>query len=82
MRRPEGGYAARETSLGIDKFQAVVYVAARNGQEMTKTLDSHAKLFSEQETKQRGYDTKQLIECTKQRRVSNRANIISWQDVW
>ena len=82
MRRPEGGFAARETSLGIYKFQAVVYVAARNGQDMTKTLDPHARLLSEQETKQLGYDTQQLVERTKLRRVSNRPNIISWQDLW
>jgi hypothetical protein len=82
MRRPEVGFAARETSLGIYKFQAVMYVAARNGQDMTKTLEPHAKLLSEQETKQHGFDTKQLVERTKQRRVSNRPNIISWQDLW
>ncbi len=82
MRRPEVGFAARETSLGIYKFQAVVYVAARNGQDMTKTLDPHARLLSEQETKQLGYDTQQLVERTKLRRVSNRPNIIYWQDLW
>ena len=87
MRRPEVGYAARETSLGIYKFQKVVYVASRNGQEMTKTLDPHARLLSEQETRKHGYDTTRLVEQARRQRISLpqfqwRHHAISWQDLW
>src|SRR5690242_12544614 len=45
MRKPELGFAARETAQGTYKFQAVVYTASRNGEAMTKTLDPHGKLL-------------------------------------
>jgi hypothetical protein len=70
MRRPELGFAARETAFDTYKFQLVVYTASRNGQDMTKTFDPHARLLSEQETKQLGYDTDQLIYRSLAQRVS------------
>ena len=86
-RRPQLGFAARETAAGIYKFQAVVHVAARNGQDMTKTLDPHDRLLSEQETHQLGYDTTRLVERARKQRVGLpcfewRHHAISWQDVW
>ncbi len=48
MNTPEYGYAARETAPGAYKFQAVVYVASRSGEVMTKTVDPHARLLTEQ----------------------------------
>ena len=87
MRRPELGFAARETAPGAYKFQAVVFVAARNGQDMTKTFDPHARLLSERETKELGYDTSQLIERARRQRVGLpcfewRHHAISYQDLW
>jgi hypothetical protein len=69
MNTPEYGYAARETAPGAYMFQAVVYVAARNGQEMTKTVDPHARLLTEQETRQLGYDTMRLIAKAQEQRI-------------
>jgi len=87
MRKPELGFAARETAQGTYKFQAVVYTASRNGEAMTKTLDPHGKLLSEQETRQLGYDTNRLVERAKRERVGLpcfqwRHHTISFQDLW
>ena len=87
MRRPELGFVARETAPGAYKFQFVVYVASRNGDGMTKTFDPHAKLLSEQKTKQLGFDTNLLIERARRQRISLpqyewRHHAISWQDLW
>ena len=68
MRKSELGFAARETELGAYKFQAVVLVASRNGEAMTKTLNPHGKLLSEQETKQLGYDTERIIDKARSQR--------------
>jgi len=57
MRRAELGFAAREIAPGTYKFQAVVFVASRNGRDMTKTFDPHARLLDEQETREVGYIT-------------------------
>jgi hypothetical protein len=62
MRKPELGFAARETSPGNYKFQGVVYTATRTGEPMAKTLDPLASLLDEQETQRLGYDTKRLVE--------------------
>src|SRR5437870_5203313 len=59
---PELGFAARETAPGVYKFQEVLYVTSRNGEQMMKTYNPHDRLLSEQETQQLGYNTKRLIE--------------------
>ena len=87
MNKPQLGFAARETAPGMYKFQTVVYTASRNGEAMTKTLNPHERLLSEQETQQLGYDTKQLIEQAKRQRIGLpcfqwRHHTISWQDLW
>jgi hypothetical protein len=87
MRKPELGFAARETASGAYQFQAVVYVASRSSESMTKTFDPHARLLDEQETQRLGYDTKRLIEQAKRQRVGLpcfewRHHTISWQDLW
>ncbi len=87
MKKPQLGFAARETASGIHKFQVVVYTASRNGEAMTKTYDPHGRLLSEQETKRLGYDTKWLIEQARQKRTGLpyfewRHNAISYQDLW
>ena len=87
MRRPELGFAARETTPGQYKFQAVIFVASRNGKDMTKTFDPHARLLSEGETKELGYDTDRIIEKARRQRISLpqfdwRHYAISWQDVY
>lgn len=98
MRRPELGFAARETALGEYKFQVVVFVASRNGKPMTKTLDPHGKLV--ENIKQYGYDAERVIEKARSQRVQlpssqsswrrsllerakrGEGSIISWQDLW
>ena len=87
MRRPELGFAARETTPGQYTFQAVIFVASRNGEEMTKTFNPHDRLLSEQETRELGYDTDRIIEKAKTQRISLpefhwRHYAISWQDVY
>jgi|SRR6266566_5822195 len=87
MGKPQVGFAARETAAGTYKFQAVVYVAARNGGEMTKTLDPHAKLLTGQQTAQLGYDTTRLVDKARKQRIGLpqfewRHHAISYQDLW
>jgi hypothetical protein len=87
MRRPELGFAARETAPGRYKFQAVIFVASRNGRDMTKTFDPHARLLDEQEVEQLGYNTTGLIERTRRQRISLpefqwRHRAIAWGDLW
>jgi hypothetical protein len=87
VRRPELGFAARETAPGTYKFQAVVFVAARNGKDMVKTLDPHAKLLTEQQTAQLGYDTTRLVKRARKQRISSpsfewRHHTIVWKDLW
>src|ERR1700687_3020450 len=87
MRSPELGFAARETTPGQYKFQAVVFVASRTGTDMTKTFDPHATLLSEKETRELGYDTGRIIEKARRQRISLpqfewRHYAISWQDVY
>jgi hypothetical protein len=61
MRRPELGFAARETAPGKFTFQAVVHVASRNGEQMMKTFNPHDRLLSEQETRELGYNTERIV---------------------
>ena len=87
MRKPDVGFAARETAPGTYKFQAVVFVASRNGRDMTKTFDPCARLLDEQETRQLGYDTTRLIERTRRQRISLpefqwRHHALAWTDLW
>jgi len=87
MNTPEYGYAARETAPGAYKFQAVVYVASRSGEAMTKTVDPHARLLTEQETRQLGYDTIRLVAAAQAQRIGLpcfdwRHHTIAWQDLW
>ena len=92
IRRTSGklpglGFAARETAPGVYTFQEVMYVSSRNGEFMTKTLDPHDRLLTEQETKQLGYDTTRLIEQAQAQRTGSRRfdwrhHAIPWQDVW
>src|SRR5690348_12140590 len=87
MRRPELGFAARETAPGTYTFQAVVFVASRNGTDMTKTFNPHDKLLSEQETRELGYDTGRIIEKARNQRISLpqydwRHSAISWQELY
>src|SRR5690348_2821949 len=87
MRRPELGFAARETAPGAYKFQTVVFVASRNGEQMTKTFHPHDKLLSEQETRELGYATSRIIEKARTQRLSLpqydwRHSAISWQEVY
>lgn len=86
-RQPTLGFTARETALGAYKFQAVIYVAARNGEAMIKTFDPHGRLLNEQETKQLGYDTTRLVRRAREQRVGLpcfewRHHTISYQDLW
>jgi hypothetical protein len=86
-QQPEVGYAARETAPGAYIFQEVVFVAARNGQEMTKTVDPHARLLTEPEVRQLGYDTIRLVAAAQKQRISLpcfewRHHAIAWQDLW
>jgi len=87
MRKPELGFKAVETAPGAYKFQAVVFVASRNGRDMTKTFDPHARLLDEQETRELGYNTTSLIERARRQRISLpefqwRHHAIAWQDLW
>ena len=87
MRRPELGFKAVETAPGAYKFQAVIYVAARNGTDMMKTFDPHGRLLTEQETTDLGYDTTRLIERARRQRISLpefqwRHHAIAWTDLW
>lgn len=70
MKRPELGFAPRETAAGTYKFQAVVRHPSRTGTPMTKTLFPHAHLLSEQKVAQLGYDTRALIEKQQAQRVT------------
>lgn len=86
-RQPTLGFAARETAPGAYKFQAVVHVASRTGEAMTKTFDPHARLLTEQETRQLGYDTVRLVEAAQEQRVGLpcyqwRYHTVAWQDLW
>jgi hypothetical protein len=86
MRRPELGFAARETAPGANKFQLVIFVASRNGEQMMKTYNPHDRLLSEQETREQGYNTSRLIEKARRQRISLpqyewRHYAISWQDL-
>jgi hypothetical protein len=86
-RQPELAYAARETAPGAYKFQAVVNVGSRNGEQMIKTFDPHARLLTEQETRQLGHDTIRLVANAREQRIGLpqfqwRHHTISWQDLW
>ena len=87
MRRPELGFAARETAAGVYKFQAVVHVAARNGEQMMKTYNPHDRLLSEQETRELGYNTERIVGKARRQRIRLpqfewRHYAIAWQDLW
>ncbi len=61
-KQPTLGFAARETAPGAYKFQAVVFVASRNGENMTKTMYPHAHLLPESRVAGLGYATRSIIE--------------------
>lgn len=87
MRQPTLGFAARETAPGSYKFQAVVFTTSRTGEPMAKTFDPRARLLTEQETRQLGYDTTRLVERARKQRIGLpafawRHHAISWQDLW
>jgi hypothetical protein len=87
MRKPELGFAARETAPGTFKFQAVIFVASRNGEQMMKTYKPHDRLLSEQETRELGYNTERIVGKARRQRISLpqfewRHHVITWQDLW
>jgi len=87
MSKPTLGFAARETAPGIYKFQAVIFTATRTGEPMAKTFDPDARLLTEQETRQLGYDTLRLVEKAQAQRVGLpgfewRYHTVAWQDLW
>ena len=87
MRHPELGFAARETAPGQYKFQAVIFVASRNGNDMTKTFNPHDRLLNEAETRELGYATERIKAKAREQRISLpqydwRHHAISWQEVY
>jgi len=70
MRKPDFGFAARETALGTYKFQAVIHYPSQTGQPMMRTAFPHAHLLSEQKVERLGYDTRGMIEQAQALRVA------------
>ena len=87
MRHPELGFAARETAPNTYTFQAVIFVASRNGETMTKTFNPHDRLLNEQEARELGYNTERIVGKARRQRISLpqfewRHHTISYQDLW